>query len=80
MFATVARIVRAVDVPVPADVESGYGLDPKELVARLLETGAVGCNLEDARPWPRRGTSWSGWAPPRPPVEDDVHLRTMSTG
>ncbi|MFF8956422.1 isocitrate lyase/phosphoenolpyruvate mutase family protein [Streptomyces sp. NPDC014894] len=49
MFAAVARIVRSVDVPVSADVEAGYGLSAKELVARLLETGAVGCNLEDSR-------------------------------
>ncbi|MFF1451965.1 isocitrate lyase/phosphoenolpyruvate mutase family protein [Streptomyces sp. NPDC058274] len=48
MFAAVARIVRAVDVPVSADVEDGYGLAPEELVDRLLEAGAVGCNLEDS--------------------------------
>ncbi|MEV5757897.1 isocitrate lyase/phosphoenolpyruvate mutase family protein [Streptomyces tendae] len=48
MFAAVARIVRAVDVPVSADVEGGYGLPPKELAERLLETGVVGCNLEDS--------------------------------
>ncbi|MEW2167589.1 isocitrate lyase/phosphoenolpyruvate mutase family protein [Streptomyces sp. NPDC007084] len=48
MFAAVARIVRAVDIPVSADVEGGYGLAPKELVERLLEAGAVGCNLEDS--------------------------------
>ncbi|GAA3815474.1 isocitrate lyase/phosphoenolpyruvate mutase family protein [Streptomyces coacervatus] len=48
MFAAVARISRAVDVPVSADVEGGYGLAPKELVERLLEAGAVGCNLEDS--------------------------------
>ncbi|MGI5457244.1 isocitrate lyase/PEP mutase family protein [Streptomyces sp. CA-249302] len=48
MFAAVARICRAVDVPVSADVEGGYGLAPKELVERLLEAGAVGCNLEDS--------------------------------
>ncbi|PNG18701.1 isocitrate lyase/PEP mutase family protein [Streptomyces cahuitamycinicus] len=48
MFAAVARIVRAVDVPVSADVEGGYGLAPKDLVERLLEVGAVGCNLEDS--------------------------------
>ncbi len=48
MFAAVARIVRAVDIPVSADIEGGYGLAPKELVERLLETGAVGCNLEDS--------------------------------
>ncbi|MER5848560.1 isocitrate lyase/phosphoenolpyruvate mutase family protein [Streptomyces sp. NPDC002012] len=50
MFAAVARIVRAVpaDVPVSADIEAGYGLAPEELVERLLDTGAVGCNLEDS--------------------------------
>jgi len=54
MFAAVARIVRAVEVPVSADLESGYGLDAKELVERLLETGAVGCNLEDSDPLTKR--------------------------
>lgn len=49
MFAAVARIARAVDVPVSADVEDGYGLAPDELVERLLEAGVVGCNLEDSR-------------------------------
>jgi 2-methylisocitrate lyase-like PEP mutase family enzyme len=48
MFAAVARIVHAVTVPVSADIEDGYGLAPAELVGRLLETGAVGCNLEDS--------------------------------
>ncbi|MFB6987417.1 isocitrate lyase/phosphoenolpyruvate mutase family protein [Streptomyces sp. NPDC056178] len=50
MFAAVARIVRAVPahVPVSADIEGGYGLAPKELVERVLDTGAVGCNLEDS--------------------------------
>ncbi|MEV0369915.1 isocitrate lyase/phosphoenolpyruvate mutase family protein [Streptomyces sp. NPDC050636] len=48
MFAAVARIVRAVDVPVTADVEAGYGLSAKELVGRLADAGAVGCNLEDS--------------------------------
>ena len=48
MFAAVARITRVVDVPVSADIEGGYGLPPKELVARLLDAGAVGCNLEDS--------------------------------
>ncbi|MER7984106.1 isocitrate lyase/phosphoenolpyruvate mutase family protein [Streptomyces noursei] len=48
MFAAIARIVRAVDVPVTADVEAGYGLPAEELVGRLAEAGAVGCNLEDS--------------------------------
>lgn len=48
MFAAVARIARAVDVPVSADVEGGYGLTPGELAGRLLEAGVAGCNLEDS--------------------------------
>jgi len=48
MFTAVARIARAVDVPVTADMEAGYGLPAKEFVDRLLEAGAVGCNLEDS--------------------------------
>jgi len=63
MFAAVARIVRAVSVPVSADVEGGYGLAPEELVGRLLEAGAVGCNLEDSERHatlkdPRRHADW----------------------
>lgn len=46
-FGAVARISAAVRVPVSADIESGYGLAPDELVERLLAAGAVGCNLED---------------------------------
>ena len=51
MFAAVARIARAVTVPVTADVESGYGLRPEDaaLTARaVIAAGAVGMNLEDA--------------------------------
>ncbi|RVX38149.1 2-methylisocitrate lyase-like PEP mutase family enzyme [Nonomuraea polychroma] len=50
MMAAVSRITRAVDVPVTADVERGYGLKPAELVERLTAAGAVGCNLEDTDP------------------------------
>jgi 2-methylisocitrate lyase-like PEP mutase family enzyme len=46
-FGAVAAIARAVTVPVTADLEAGYGLAPDELVDRLLDAGAVGCNLED---------------------------------
>lgn len=46
-FAAVATIARAVSVPVTADLEAGYGLPAAELAARLIEAGAVGCNLED---------------------------------
>ncbi len=43
----VRRIVDAVDVPVSVDLESGYGVEPVELVGGLLEAGGVGVNLED---------------------------------
>jgi 2-methylisocitrate lyase-like PEP mutase family enzyme len=48
MFAAVARIAAAVDVPVTADIERGYRLPAEEIAAQLLATGAVGCNLEDS--------------------------------
>ena len=44
------RIVAAVDVPVTIDFEGAYSIDPGEAgenVARLKQTGAVGCNFED---------------------------------
>lgn len=47
MMAAAARIARAVSVPVTVDAEGGYQLSADEFVDRLLETGAVGCNLED---------------------------------
>src|SRR5580704_9329825 len=47
MFAAAGRVARAVSVPVTVDAEAGYGMQPGELVDRLLDIGAVGCNLED---------------------------------
>jgi 2-methylisocitrate lyase-like PEP mutase family enzyme len=50
MFAAIARIARAVKVPVTADVESGYGSGPdaaKSTALAVIEAGAVGINLED---------------------------------
>jgi len=51
MFAAVARIVRAVEVPVTADVEAGYGNRPEdaaETARAVISAGAVSMNLEDA--------------------------------
>ena len=42
----VSRIVSAVQVPVTADVESGYG-DPVATAKAVAAAGAVGMNLED---------------------------------
>jgi 2-methylisocitrate lyase-like PEP mutase family enzyme len=50
MIARIGRIVRAVKVPVTADVEWGYGSTPEEVVRttrELIDAGAVGMNLED---------------------------------
>ena len=50
MLAMVARIAAKVNIPVSADVEAGYGDRPEDaaLTARaVIETGAVGLNLED---------------------------------
>jgi 2-methylisocitrate lyase-like PEP mutase family enzyme len=51
MLEQLARIVAAVNVPVSADLEAGYGDTPREVgrtVARAAELGVVGANLEDA--------------------------------
>jgi 2-methylisocitrate lyase-like PEP mutase family enzyme len=47
MLAAVGRIAAVVDVPVTADLEAGYGLEPRKLVEGLLQAGAVGLNFED---------------------------------
>ncbi|RSS50676.1 isocitrate lyase/phosphoenolpyruvate mutase family protein [Streptomyces sp. WAC06614] len=46
----VARVAGAVQVPVTADIESGFGADPAgvaETVSAVIAAGAVGVNLED---------------------------------
>jgi 2-methylisocitrate lyase-like PEP mutase family enzyme len=46
MLEQVRRIAAAVDLPVTADLEGGYG-DPGETARLAIEAGAVGMNLED---------------------------------
>jgi 2-methylisocitrate lyase-like PEP mutase family enzyme len=49
-LANAKRIVEAVQLPVTIDFEGAYSADPEEggaNVARLSETGAIGCNFED---------------------------------
>ena len=51
MLEVVHRISRAVAIPVTADMESGYGASVAELdetTRCLIETGAVGLNIEDS--------------------------------
>ena len=50
VFGNARRIVEAVDLPLTVDFEGAYSDDPDEggrNVARLAETGAIGCNFED---------------------------------
>jgi 2-methylisocitrate lyase-like PEP mutase family enzyme len=52
MLAVVARITKAVKVPVTADAESGYGPRPEDAACTataVIAAGAVGMNLEDSR-------------------------------
>jgi 2-methylisocitrate lyase-like PEP mutase family enzyme len=47
----IGRITRAVNVPVTADIEAGYGESLEDLsaaISDLIDAGAVGLNLEDA--------------------------------
>jgi len=50
MLEVVARIARAVEIPVTADMESGYGKTSEEIAEttkQLVASGAVGLNFED---------------------------------
>ncbi|MBI3477023.1 MAG: isocitrate lyase/phosphoenolpyruvate mutase family protein [Acidobacteria bacterium] len=50
MIARIARIARAVDLPVSADIEAGYGRTPEDAARTtraLIDAGAIGMNLED---------------------------------
>ena len=46
MISAVGRIAAAVDLPVTADLEAGYG-DAGDTVRRAIDAGIVGANLED---------------------------------
>jgi 2-methylisocitrate lyase-like PEP mutase family enzyme len=50
LLATVADIARVIRVPLTVDVEGGYSEEPSavgEMVAQVVDAGAVGINLED---------------------------------
>ncbi|OGC90064.1 MAG: hypothetical protein A2W25_15620, partial [candidate division Zixibacteria bacterium RBG_16_53_22] len=51
MLKVVRAIVEAVDLPITADLEGGYGRDPEivaETIKLAIEAGAVGVNIEDS--------------------------------
>jgi 2-methylisocitrate lyase-like PEP mutase family enzyme len=52
MVAQVRKIVTAVDIPVTADIEGGYGPEPADVAATVeavIAAGAVGVNIEDSQ-------------------------------
>jgi 2-methylisocitrate lyase-like PEP mutase family enzyme len=56
-LAAIERIAAAIELPLTADLEAGYGATPEdvgETVAAALDAGAVGCNLEDGTGDPAR--------------------------
>lgn len=64
MLSAVGRVATAVERPVTADVEAGYGDEPAavaETVSLAIEAGAVGVNLED------------GTGDPDEPLDDPGH-------
>ncbi|MHC4945820.1 MAG: isocitrate lyase/PEP mutase family protein [Planctomycetota bacterium] len=66
MAEAVARIVRHTDLPVNADMEAGYARSAEGAAASariMLETGAVGINLED------------GTGDPSAPLLDPIHQK-----
>jgi 2-methylisocitrate lyase-like PEP mutase family enzyme len=53
MLDAVARVCRAVKVPVTADIESGFAANVTALetsITQIIQAGAVGVNLEDVMP------------------------------
>lgn len=69
VLAAIARITRVVELPVTADIETGYGETPADVAATVravIAAGAVGINLEDGRP---------GHGPLRPVEEAAVRIR-----
>jgi len=48
----IERIVKSVNIPVTADIESGYALDIPELkgsINKIIDTGVAGINIEDSK-------------------------------
>ena len=55
LISTIHEIARVVSVPVTADIEAGYTQDPQaagDFVARVIDAGAVGINIEDGHDAP----------------------------
>ena len=92
LLATVREIARVIKVPLSVDIEGGYSDDAAEvarLVARVLEAGAVGINLEDGSGSPEilcakieaaKHAAKSAGTDLFINVRTDVYLRELATG
>ena len=70
VVAATRRIVQAVEVPVTADIEAGFGETPDQVaksVSDIIAAGAIGINLEDGNP--------HGATPIRPIAESAERIR-----
>jgi len=47
VLAAVRPIIESVGIPVSVDLEAGYGREPAELMAALIDVGGAGLNIED---------------------------------
>lgn len=62
MLQVIASVAKAVEIPVTADIESGFSPDPQALdraITEVVKAGAVGVNLEDLMPGERHGALFS---------------------
>jgi 2-methylisocitrate lyase-like PEP mutase family enzyme len=75
MLAAVSRIAHAVNVPVTADIEGGYGTSPEAVAdstRAAIEAGAVGINIEDA------ARSRDSTVPPEPLLPASAHAERIA--
>ncbi len=74
MIEAVRRMAKAVDVPLTADLEAGYGATPDAVAlttALAITAGAVGMNLED---------SWHGGDKPLREISDQAERVAAAVG
>jgi 2-methylisocitrate lyase-like PEP mutase family enzyme len=92
LVATVREIVRAISIPLTVDIEGGYADDAKgvgENVARVIDAGGVGINIEDGKLTPEqhcakiaaaRAAAEKAGAPLFINARTDVYLKGIAEG
>jgi len=92
LLATAREIARVIRVPFSIDIEGGYSDDPavvKQVVSGIIDTGAVGINIEDGAGPPdllcakieaARQSAVRAGVDLFINARTDVYLRTLATG